>query len=171
MQLYSQKCYTAVIACLLALKQLPSFSTLCMFLLQHRPMSKLIRSRQDCNYQFDHRGRHITRATCTEKHVYSLFSHQWASAIWRHLLVKALFAHHSDGLLQGQRNVVCSYTGSHLPELQENQQQRIWWETISSCIFFFFTFYESTAPFCTNEKKSHGTAPSENTIKWDILAK
>ncbi|KAG8013422.1 hypothetical protein GBF38_021773, partial [Nibea albiflora] len=42
----------------------------------HRPMSKLIISTQDCNYQFDHKGKHITTAMCTEKHVYLPFSHE-----------------------------------------------------------------------------------------------
>ncbi|XP_027134523.1 apolipoprotein B-100 isoform X2 [Larimichthys crocea] len=42
----------------------------------HRPISKLITSTQDCNYQFDHKGKHITTATCTEKHIYLPFSHE-----------------------------------------------------------------------------------------------
>lgn len=33
--------------------------------------------------------------------------------------------------LQGQRHVVRSDAGTHLPQLQENQQQRVWWETAS----------------------------------------
>uniref|UniRef100_UPI0037E9B8DE apolipoprotein B-100 n=1 Tax=Semicossyphus pulcher TaxID=241346 RepID=UPI0037E9B8DE len=40
----------------------------------HRPMSKLITSTQDCNYQFDNKGKHITSAMCTEKHIYLPFS-------------------------------------------------------------------------------------------------
>ncbi|XP_067470643.1 apolipoprotein B-100 [Thunnus thynnus] len=42
----------------------------------HRPMSKLITSTQDCNYQFDNKGKHITTAMCTEKHIYLPFSHE-----------------------------------------------------------------------------------------------
>ncbi|XP_053192306.1 apolipoprotein B-100 [Scomber japonicus] len=42
----------------------------------HRSMSKLITSTQDCNYQFDNKGKHITSAMCTEKHIYSPFSHE-----------------------------------------------------------------------------------------------
>uniref|UniRef100_UPI003AAA740B apolipoprotein B-100 n=1 Tax=Centroberyx gerrardi TaxID=166262 RepID=UPI003AAA740B len=42
----------------------------------HRPMSKLIRSTQDCNYQFDNRRKHMTTAECTEKHIYLPFSHE-----------------------------------------------------------------------------------------------
>ncbi|XP_022055118.2 apolipoprotein B-100 isoform X1 [Acanthochromis polyacanthus] len=41
----------------------------------HSPMSKLITSTQNCNYQFDNRGRHITTAMCTEQHIYLPFSH------------------------------------------------------------------------------------------------
>uniref|UniRef100_A0A3Q1IGH9 Vitellogenin domain-containing protein n=1 Tax=Anabas testudineus TaxID=64144 RepID=A0A3Q1IGH9_ANATE len=41
----------------------------------HRPLSKLITSTQDCNYQFDNKGKHITTAACTEKHIYLPFSH------------------------------------------------------------------------------------------------
>ncbi|KAM3595280.1 uncharacterized protein V6R79_021014 [Siganus canaliculatus] len=44
--------------------------------LQHHPMSKLITSTQDCNYQFDNRGKHITAAMCTEKHIYLPFSNE-----------------------------------------------------------------------------------------------
>ncbi|KAM8915788.1 apolipoprotein B-100 isoform 2-T3 [Spinachia spinachia] len=36
----------------------------------HRPLSKLITSTQDCNYQFDNKGKHIMVAICTEKHFY-----------------------------------------------------------------------------------------------------
>uniref|UniRef100_A0A3B5BD93 Apolipoprotein B-100-like n=1 Tax=Stegastes partitus TaxID=144197 RepID=A0A3B5BD93_9TELE len=42
----------------------------------HSPMSKLITSTQNCNYQFDNKGRHITTAMCTEQHVYLPFSHE-----------------------------------------------------------------------------------------------
>ncbi|KAM7404104.1 hypothetical protein PAMA_004499 [Pampus argenteus] len=42
----------------------------------HRPMSKMIASTQDCNYQFDNKGKHITVAKCTEKHIYLPFSHE-----------------------------------------------------------------------------------------------
>ncbi|XP_070836043.1 apolipoprotein B-100 isoform X2 [Chaetodon trifascialis] len=47
-------------------------------LLQKQPvsMSKLITSTQDCNYQFDNKGKHITTAICTEKHNYLPFSHE-----------------------------------------------------------------------------------------------
>ncbi|KAM3871405.1 apolipoprotein B-100 [Diretmus argenteus] len=42
----------------------------------HHPMSKLIRSTQECNYQFDHRRKHMTVAECTEIHIYLPFSHE-----------------------------------------------------------------------------------------------
>ncbi|KAM9777528.1 apolipoprotein B-100 [Neosynchiropus ocellatus] len=42
----------------------------------HRPLSNLIDSSQKCNYRFDHKGKHITMAMCTEKHSYIPFSHQ-----------------------------------------------------------------------------------------------
>ncbi|KAF3844294.1 hypothetical protein F7725_007457 [Dissostichus mawsoni] len=42
----------------------------------HRPMSKLITSTQDCNYKFENKGKHITAAICTEKHIYLPFSHE-----------------------------------------------------------------------------------------------
>lgn len=40
------------------------------------PLSKLISSTQTCNYQFDNQKKHMTSATCTEKHLYLPFSHQ-----------------------------------------------------------------------------------------------
>lgn len=40
-------------------------------------MSKLIRSSQDCNYQFDKKGKHVVAALCTEKHIYLPFSHEY----------------------------------------------------------------------------------------------
>ncbi|XP_072314359.1 apolipoprotein B-100 [Eucyclogobius newberryi] len=42
----------------------------------HHPLSKLITSSQECHYQFDNKGIHITRVQCTEKHVYLPFSHK-----------------------------------------------------------------------------------------------
>ncbi|XP_062253526.1 apolipoprotein B-100 isoform X1 [Platichthys flesus] len=42
----------------------------------HHPMSKLITSTQDCDYQFDNRGKHILKVTCTEKHIYLPFSYE-----------------------------------------------------------------------------------------------
>uniref|UniRef100_A0A3B4AKJ3 Vitellogenin domain-containing protein n=1 Tax=Periophthalmus magnuspinnatus TaxID=409849 RepID=A0A3B4AKJ3_9GOBI len=53
--------------------KLPSVSLLDFF---HYPLSKLITSSQECNYQFDNKGKHITSVQCTEKHVYLPFSHQ-----------------------------------------------------------------------------------------------
>ncbi|KAF6724379.1 Apolipoprotein B-100, partial [Oryzias melastigma] len=41
----------------------------------HHPISKLIKSTQNCNYLFDRKGRHITTAICTEKHSYMPFLH------------------------------------------------------------------------------------------------
>ncbi|XP_061600428.1 apolipoprotein B-100 [Cololabis saira] len=41
----------------------------------NNPLSKLIESTQSCNYQFDNKQRHITTATCTERHIYLPFSH------------------------------------------------------------------------------------------------
>uniref|UniRef100_A0A667YKX4 Apolipoprotein B n=1 Tax=Myripristis murdjan TaxID=586833 RepID=A0A667YKX4_9TELE len=42
----------------------------------HHPISKLIRSTQNCNYQFDNRRKHMTTAECTETHTYLPFSHE-----------------------------------------------------------------------------------------------
>ncbi|KAM8833273.1 apolipoprotein B-100 isoform 1-T1 [Synchiropus picturatus] len=42
----------------------------------HRPLSNLIESSQKCNYRFDHKGKHITMAMCTETHSYIPFSHK-----------------------------------------------------------------------------------------------
>ncbi|XP_051941596.1 apolipoprotein B-100 isoform X2 [Hippocampus zosterae] len=39
----------------------------------HRPLSKLITSKQDCNYQFHEKERHIITAMCKEKHIYLPF--------------------------------------------------------------------------------------------------
>ncbi|XP_068195408.1 LOW QUALITY PROTEIN: apolipoprotein B-100 [Antennarius striatus] len=41
----------------------------------HHLMSKMITSTQECNYQLDNRGKHITTATCKEKHIYLPFSY------------------------------------------------------------------------------------------------
>ncbi|XP_036398917.1 apolipoprotein B-100 isoform X2 [Megalops cyprinoides] len=42
----------------------------------HLPLSQLISSTQSCNYQFDNKRKHMTEATCTEKHIFLPFSHQ-----------------------------------------------------------------------------------------------
>ncbi|KAL7872224.1 hypothetical protein SRHO_G00072070 [Serrasalmus rhombeus] len=42
----------------------------------HYPLSRLISSTQICNYRFDNQKKHMTLATCTEKHVYLPFSHR-----------------------------------------------------------------------------------------------
>ncbi|XP_074517715.1 apolipoprotein B-100 isoform X1 [Sebastes fasciatus] len=42
----------------------------------HRPISKLITSTQNCNYQFDNKGKHIMAAICMEKHIYLPFTHE-----------------------------------------------------------------------------------------------
>ncbi|MBN3301215.1 APOB protein, partial [Amia calva] len=39
------------------------------------PLSTLISSSQSCNYQFDPKRRHVTEATCIEKHIFLPFSH------------------------------------------------------------------------------------------------
>uniref|UniRef100_A0A3P8XRE4 Vitellogenin domain-containing protein n=1 Tax=Esox lucius TaxID=8010 RepID=A0A3P8XRE4_ESOLU len=41
----------------------------------HGPLSKLIRSTQDCIYQFDNKRKHMTNAVCTEMHIFLPFSH------------------------------------------------------------------------------------------------
>uniref|UniRef100_A0AAY4AYW0 Vitellogenin domain-containing protein n=1 Tax=Denticeps clupeoides TaxID=299321 RepID=A0AAY4AYW0_9TELE len=41
------------------------------------PLSKLIKSNQECNYQFDNRRKHMTAVLCTEKHIFLPFSHQY----------------------------------------------------------------------------------------------
>ncbi|XP_077945210.1 apolipoprotein B-100-like [Gasterosteus aculeatus] len=45
-------------------------SPLALLQRMHRPLSKLITSTQDCNYQFDNQGKHIVVAMCTENHFY-----------------------------------------------------------------------------------------------------
>ncbi|KAM4600709.1 apolipoprotein B-100-like [Polymixia lowei] len=40
------------------------------------PLSKMISSTQTCNYKFDNQKKHMTTATCTEKHLLLPFSHQ-----------------------------------------------------------------------------------------------
>ncbi|XP_037341646.2 apolipoprotein B-100 [Pungitius pungitius] len=45
-------------------------SPLALLQRMHRPLSKLMTSTQDCNYQFDNKGKHIMVAMCTEKHFY-----------------------------------------------------------------------------------------------------
>uniref|UniRef100_A0A667Z134 Apolipoprotein B n=1 Tax=Myripristis murdjan TaxID=586833 RepID=A0A667Z134_9TELE len=47
----------------------------------HHPISKLIRSTQNCNYQFDNRRKHMTTAECTETHTYLPFSHDGISSV------------------------------------------------------------------------------------------
>lgn len=41
----------------------------------HTPLSMLVSSSQECNYQFDNRRKHMTAAQCTEKHLFRPFSH------------------------------------------------------------------------------------------------
>lgn len=43
---------------------------------QHQPASKLMRNTQNCNYQFDNKGKHIMTAMCTERHIYMPFAHK-----------------------------------------------------------------------------------------------
>lgn len=43
---------------------------------QQYPLSKLIGSTQTCNYKFDNQKKHMTSATCTEKHIFLPFSYQ-----------------------------------------------------------------------------------------------
>ncbi|XP_064159415.1 apolipoprotein B-100 isoform X1 [Anguilla rostrata] len=40
------------------------------------PLSNLISSTQSCTYQFDNKRKHMTEASCTEKHIFLPFSHQ-----------------------------------------------------------------------------------------------
>ncbi|KAI1895133.1 hypothetical protein AGOR_G00103160 [Albula goreensis] len=49
------------------------------------PLSKLISSTQSCNYQFDNRRKHMTEATCTEKHILLPFSHQNEYGVTSHV--------------------------------------------------------------------------------------
>ncbi|KAJ8274954.1 hypothetical protein COCON_G00095790 [Conger conger] len=42
----------------------------------HIPLSKLISSTQTCNYKFDNEKKHMTKGTCTEKHIFLPFSYQ-----------------------------------------------------------------------------------------------
>ncbi|KAM6992517.1 apolipoprotein B-100-like [Tautogolabrus adspersus] len=42
----------------------------------HFPLSKLIRSKQSCNYKFDNEKEHMTSGSCTEKHILIPFSHK-----------------------------------------------------------------------------------------------
>ncbi|XP_018588227.2 apolipoprotein B-100 [Scleropages formosus] len=41
-----------------------------------RPLSKLIQSTQTCSYQFDSQKKHMTAASCMEKHIFLPFSHK-----------------------------------------------------------------------------------------------
>ncbi|XP_054618361.1 apolipoprotein B-100-like [Dunckerocampus dactyliophorus] len=42
----------------------------------HYPLSKMISSRQTCNYKFDNQKKHMTSGSCTEKHIFLPFSHK-----------------------------------------------------------------------------------------------
>ncbi|XP_034556005.1 apolipoprotein B-100-like [Notolabrus celidotus] len=42
----------------------------------HYPLSKLIRSTQNCNYKFDNEKQHMTSGSCTENHILIPFSHR-----------------------------------------------------------------------------------------------
>ncbi|KAJ7991201.1 hypothetical protein DPEC_G00294790 [Dallia pectoralis] len=53
--------------------KLPS-SPLALLPSLHGPLAKLIKSTQDCNYQFDNRRKHMTNAVCTEMHIFLPFS-------------------------------------------------------------------------------------------------
>uniref|UniRef100_A0A8C6UPJ7 Vitellogenin domain-containing protein n=1 Tax=Neogobius melanostomus TaxID=47308 RepID=A0A8C6UPJ7_9GOBI len=53
----------------------------CFLFFQRHPMSKLITSNQECNYQFDNKGKHITAVLCTEKHVFLPFSGNGMSSV------------------------------------------------------------------------------------------
>uniref|UniRef100_A0AAQ6ITG2 Vitellogenin domain-containing protein n=1 Tax=Anabas testudineus TaxID=64144 RepID=A0AAQ6ITG2_ANATE len=67
----------------------------------HRPLSKLITSTQDCNYQFDNKGKHITTAACTEKHIYLPFSHGdngISSVVTQELIFQTVNPSHSKPL-------------------------------------------------------------------------
>ncbi|KAG7265390.1 hypothetical protein CRUP_011096, partial [Coryphaenoides rupestris] len=56
--------------------RLQDHSPLALIQKLHQPMAKLIRSTQNCNYQFDNRRKHMSAAECTETHVYLPFSHK-----------------------------------------------------------------------------------------------
>uniref|UniRef100_A0AAY4CBI6 Vitellogenin domain-containing protein n=1 Tax=Denticeps clupeoides TaxID=299321 RepID=A0AAY4CBI6_9TELE len=51
-------------------------SPLAIFTRMQYPLSKLISSTQTCNYKFDKQKKHMTSATCAEKHILLPFSHQ-----------------------------------------------------------------------------------------------
>ncbi|XP_062378186.1 apolipoprotein B-100 [Sardina pilchardus] len=55
-------------------RRLPS-SPLALIRGLHTPLSMLVSSSQECNYQFDNRRKHMTAALCTEKHLFRPFSH------------------------------------------------------------------------------------------------
>lgn len=43
---------------------------------QNYPLSKMISSTQTCNYKFDNQKKHMTKGTCTEKHIFLPLSSQ-----------------------------------------------------------------------------------------------
>lgn len=47
----------------------------CLYL-QNYPLSKMISSTQTCNYNFDNQKKHMTKGTCTEKHIFLPLSSQ-----------------------------------------------------------------------------------------------
>ncbi|KAJ8333052.1 hypothetical protein SKAU_G00419480 [Synaphobranchus kaupii] len=63
------------------------------------PLSKLISSSQSCNYQFDNRRKHMTEATCMEKHIFLPFSNQDEYGITSHVKTDPEFA----GIQQDQQ--------------------------------------------------------------------
>ena len=80
-------------------------------------MSKLIRSSQSCSYQFDNKGRHITTAMCTERHIYLPFSHRWV-LVWEHIYCLCL--------------IVCSVVPHPPICLTERMEYLLWWPRISA---------------------------------------
>ncbi|XP_040925269.1 apolipoprotein B-100 isoform X2 [Betta splendens] len=56
-------------------RELPN-SPLALLQRLHRPMSKLIKSTQHCEYQFDKMGKHTVAALCIERHIYIPFEYQ-----------------------------------------------------------------------------------------------
>ncbi|KAL0965050.1 hypothetical protein UPYG_G00276120 [Umbra pygmaea] len=46
-----------------------------------KTLSKLISSKQTCNYKFDNQKKHMTAGSCTEKHIFLPFSHQTESGV------------------------------------------------------------------------------------------
>uniref|UniRef100_A0A673JUZ2 Apolipoprotein B-100-like n=1 Tax=Sinocyclocheilus rhinocerous TaxID=307959 RepID=A0A673JUZ2_9TELE len=75
------------------------------------PLSKLIGSTQTCNYKFDNQKKHMTSATCTEKHIFLPFSYQPTGLLVKDILEIAQ-TKKSKPIMYALSNVVRRYANS-----------------------------------------------------------